>query len=772
VLGGSFDHYAQTAKGKRGASAVDEEFLKEIEGWRDTLARNLALRNPPLGLDDLNDAVQRLIDRIIFLRMAEDRGMEEYGRLQRVANPSPAAKSAAEEGSTFKQLIELSRLADAKYNSGLFDPRLPHSQTLERLLVDDKTLRPILAGLYPPDCPYEFSQIPAEILGNVYEQFLGKVIRLTAGHQAKVEEKPEVEKAGGVYYTPAYIVEYIVQHTVGVAVAGRTPQQLKGFRCLDPACGSGGFLLGAYSYLLDYYRDWYSQHDPAKHREAVTQVNGGWQLTIAERKRLLTEHIFGVDIDRQAVEVTKLSLLLKVLEGAKQMELFSSERALPNLDRNIKCGNSLIGLDYFGAQLLPDDDELKRVNPFDWQREFPETMRAGGFDCVIGNPPYGASFGEREAEYFLGKYKVCGRMKDVYTCFIERSLSLWKSPGEFSFIVPSAWLGGPEYTNLRVLFLSRQIKHIRLLPFDIFADAYVDTAIFVISNQPADVAHQVRTYTYGKRDRLSRIELSNGDYKLISQGDWDAAPDKKFVLDPSAVHILERLRQSAPLIVNDVVQIKRGVLFDKELLTRKKTSAASHRYFEGDVYRYELNPVLNQWVEFGDDMRERPKEFFWFEGARLLLRRLVNRRQRLMAAFASDTFITNKNLYSVRLRDAPLNVLAVLGVLNSRLISYLYINQVTQATKDDFPQVTIKDVGSLPIPDLRKDKARHDKLVALVEKMLDLQKRKAGAGGVAEQERLLRLIDDTDAQIDALVYALYGLTADEIAVVEGQGKPR
>jgi len=364
VWGGSFDQYSQSAKGKRGTSAVDAEFLKEIEGWRETLARSIALRNPKLGLDDLNDAVQRLIDRIIFLRMAEDRGMEEYGRLQR----------AAEGEHLHRRLMELSRLADARYNSGLFDPSLPQSKILERLTLDDKALRSILSGLYFPDCPYEFSQIPAEILGNVYEQFLGKVIRLTPAHQAKVEEKPEVKKAGGVYYTPAYIVDYIVKHTVGVAAAGKTPQELKGFRCLDPACGSGGFLLGAYSYLLDYYRDWYAAHDPARHRDAVTQVDGGWQLTIQERKRILTEHIFGVDIDRQAVEVTKLSLLLKVLEGVKQMELFALERALPNLDANIKCGNSLIGPDYFGEQLLPDPDELKRVNPFDWEREFPQVF--------------------------------------------------------------------------------------------------------------------------------------------------------------------------------------------------------------------------------------------------------------------------------------------------------------------------------------------------------------------------------------------------------------
>ncbi|MBI3177424.1 MAG: restriction endonuclease subunit R, partial [Chloroflexi bacterium] len=189
VWGGSFDQFAQAGKGKRGASEVDAEFLKEIEGWRDVLARNIALRNARLTIDELNDAVQRLIDRIIFLRMAEDRGIEEYGRLQRLAltpPPSPPGRGGRGEG-IYAGLLALSRKADAKYNSGLFDFTKAGDQITPRLTVDDKTLQPILADLYYPQSPYEFSVLPAEILGNVYEQFLGKVIRLTAGHQAKVE---------------------------------------------------------------------------------------------------------------------------------------------------------------------------------------------------------------------------------------------------------------------------------------------------------------------------------------------------------------------------------------------------------------------------------------------------------------------------------------------------------------------------------------------------------------------------------------------------------
>ena len=243
-------------KGKKGTATVDEAILADIEEWRDALAKNLALRNPTLSVEELNVAVQRTIDRILFLRICEDRGIEQYGCLQ----------SLLERPGIYQQLLELFHRADTKYNSGLFHfnaeaewDEMPDSLT-PGLLVDDVVLKKIIKRLYYPESPYEFSVISPVILGQVYEQFLGKVIRLTEGHQARVEYKPEVKKAGGVYYTPQYIVDYIVQHTVGELVKGKTPREVAPLRVLDPACGSGSFLIGAYQYLLDWHLDWYIHH--------------------------------------------------------------------------------------------------------------------------------------------------------------------------------------------------------------------------------------------------------------------------------------------------------------------------------------------------------------------------------------------------------------------------------------------------------------------------------------------------------------------------------
>jgi hypothetical protein len=247
VYQGSFDKYAESTKAKKGTAEVDKAFLSEIESWRDALARNIALRNPSLSQRELNYAVQATIDRIIFLRICEDRAIEPYGRLQGLLNG----------GGTYGRLKALFIEADARYDSGLFhfsDEKGREGiadRLTPNLAIDDKPLKDIIRRLYYPESPYEFSVLPADILGQVYEQFLGKVIRLTAGHRAVVEDKPEVKKAGGVYYTPTYIVDYIVEHTVGRLLEGKTPKQAAELRVLDPACGSGSFLIGAYQRLLD-----------------------------------------------------------------------------------------------------------------------------------------------------------------------------------------------------------------------------------------------------------------------------------------------------------------------------------------------------------------------------------------------------------------------------------------------------------------------------------------------------------------------------------------
>ena len=491
---GAIDKFITSKRVKKGTAEVDVAFLDEIESWRNILARNLASRNPDISQRDLNFAVQRTVDRIIFLRICEDRGVEPYGSLGKLVNGKQV----------YARLAELFQRADDRYNSGLFyftpekGRRDPPDEITLSLTIDDKTLKDILKKLYFPDSPYEFSVLPAEILGQIYEQFLGKVIRLTKGHQAKVEEKPEVKKAGGVYYTPAYIVDYIVKHTVGKLVEGKTPRQASKIKVVDPACGSGSFLIGAYQFLLDWHRNWYEDDGPEKHAKGrnpklFRDRAGQWRLTTAEKKRILLNNIHGVDIDSQAVEVTKLSLLLKVLEGESKETLdsqlrFLHERALPDLSANIQCGNSLIAPDFYDGrqQEMFDEDELYRVNAFDWQAEFPEVFKGKnpGFDAVIGNPPYVLlqSLGEREVASYLSNKFGCAAYKiDTYHLFIEQSCWLAADTGMIGMITPNTFLRNKYAIALRSFLLDHaEIMEMVLYDYPVFHRVSVDTVVTVL----------------------------------------------------------------------------------------------------------------------------------------------------------------------------------------------------------------------------------------------------------------------------------------------------
>jgi hypothetical protein len=306
ILRGSFDRYAEDTRGKHGTSEVDGAFLSEIEGWREALARSFARLNRDLDIAQLGTAVQSTIDRIVFLRICEDRGLDPYGGLRDVA-PGRGV---------YARLLDMFRRADTRYNSGLFHfkkkrthPQPPDELT-PTLKLDDLVLRPILEGLYYPHSPYEFSVFPADILGQVYEQFLGKVITLAPSGSVEVEEKLSARKAGGVYYTPTYVVEYIVEQVLKPVVDRLSLDELDRIKVLDPACGSGSFLLGAYDFLLRWYRDYYIADDVSRWLRAGVLAEGRHgdpKLSTDEKKRILLNNIYGVDIDPQAVEVTKSS---------------------------------------------------------------------------------------------------------------------------------------------------------------------------------------------------------------------------------------------------------------------------------------------------------------------------------------------------------------------------------------------------------------------------------------------------------------------------------
>lgn len=851
VWAGAFDQYA-ASKRKRGSSEVDAEFLKEIEGWRDVLARNFALRNKQLSTDDLNAAVQRTIDRVIFLRMAEDRRLEPDEQL---------LKLCERENIYSRFMRDLCRKADQKYNSGLFHfQREPAFSDLPdritpALRLDDKVFKPILLSLYfTHGSPYHFGALPVEILGTVYERFLGKVIRLTAGHQAKVEEKPEVRKAGGVYYTPKYIVDYVVAQTVGKQIEGKSPVQLakQPLRVLDMACGSGSFLLGAYQFLLDHCLSWYSDNKPDTHKKAVFQDGKGqWRLTIGEKKRILTAHIFGVDIDRQAVEVSKLSLLLKVLEGendqtmAQQLTLFQ-ERALPNLSNNIKCGNSLIAPNCFAGKLLPDAEELKRVNSFDWKQEFPEAMKAGGFDCVIGNPPYiriqkMKEWAPLEVEIYKKLFKAAASGNyDIYVVFIEKGLKLLNDRGMLGFICPHKFFNSKYGVPVRGLVSDgKHLAHVvHFGDQQIFGGATTYTCLLFLHKSTTRDCRFVKVDDLGawkvKGEGIEGIIKA----ERVTNAEWNFPVGKAAALFEKLSQMPVRLGDIADMFVGlqtdaDDVYILEEVRRDKgKVLCESKFTGRQHwfendhlklflkgslnvrRYFLSDVtkrliFPYETQDSKSVLIESKDYKRRFPLTWSYLEETR---GRLAARNKGQMgrewygyvykknhtrfgepkllvpsiatgSCFAADLggqyyFVGSGGGggggYGITLlRETIISALYLLGLLNSRLLS-AYLKAVSTPFRGGYLALNRQYIQQLPIRTINfsdpADKARHNRMVSLVDSMLALHKQLSAAISEHEKDVLQRQINAIELKIDALVYKLYGLTSKEIAIVEGNTK--
>jgi len=777
VWSGAFDQYA-ASKRKRGTSEVDVEFLKEMEGWRLAIAGNIALRNKNLSLDDLNAAVQLTIDRVIFLRMAEDRGLEPYEQLLKLC----------ERPDIYTRFMrDLSNRADQKYNSGLFhfqkedgvseDP----DRITPKLAVDDKVFKPILQSLYfAHGSPYQFGVMPVEILGTVYERFLGKVIRLTAGHQAKIEDKPEVRKAGGVYYTPAYIADYIVTQTVAQQIKRRSPAQLAGspFRVLDMACGSGSFLLAAYQCLLDYCLRWYDEHKPANYKKAVYKDprNGHWRLTIEERKRILTTHLFGVDIDPQAVEVTKLSLLLKVLEGETDQSLSLSQlafgdRALPNLADNIKWGNSLIGSDYFTDKMFTEHEEIKRINPFDWEKGFPAAIKAGGFDCIIGNPPYVRphNLSADLKKYFWPHYRTFTHKSDLYCCFIENGTRILKTGGLFSYIVSHGWLRLNSFQELRRFVLdNHRILQLVELPYNVFADAQVATGIFVFAKatpSKKDIISIIRAAQLGDAASFAPVrEIPQAAFRQTFQNVFDTS------ISPETEPIKDKMRSGVP--IGDRFEICFGLKTgddEKFLHHTKGLHPQDKPLLRGDdVKRYGTN-YKGEYVWYvpkrmtDNRSTARPGEPRRFEQPKVLVK---DTSADFACTYEPGRYYVKDVLIVIPKSDVlpGYDLRFVAGVINSRALRFYY------RTTFQTIHVQNEELASLPLPQLdlsaKAAKSKHETVVRQVDAMLELHERLAAAKSAAHRAIIERQIDATDRQIDKLVYELYGLTDSEIEIVE------
>lgn len=817
VYKGSFDRFAEDTKTKRGTAEVDAAFLADIEQWREALAHNIVSRNKGLGLSqrDLNFAVQATIDRIIFLRICEDRGLEGYGAL----------RSTISGGGIYTTLISLFREADSRYNSGLF--HFDHEKGREEpdgltplLTIDDKVLKPIIEALYYPASPYEFTVLSADILGRIYEQFLGKVVAVK-GAKVYVEEKPEVRKAGGVYYTPTFIVNYIVQNTLGPLLEGKKVGQAASIRVVDPACGSGSFLIAAYQYLLDWHLE---QYLAMKRRpKRIHPVAGGtWRLNLSERKRILLNNIFGVDIDPQAVEVTKLSLLLKVIEGETQLA-FTFERLLPDLGKNIQCGNSLIDEDFYDTLNLPglDEEASAAINAFDWQSAFPEVFEAGGFDAVIGNPPYlnvDDTWGRKDLRlaYLKRAYsEVYNDKTDIYYYFLARATKLTKC--HLSFIVSRAFLEAFKADKLRA-YLGKTMKTKEILDLRnayVFEGVGITTAVVHFTKSRDDEPACVRQLR-PNRLPFGTIAATLRESELFIT---ITVPQSRFgstswiFPDDLVQKLLNRIDAAGEQLGN-ILHIGQGMQTGANRVFGRRTQTEIDQWYvppgmsyvrarNSDIQRYHIQNsqeflLYTEKASSFEQLPEGVREYLVANRAMLEARAAYKRgncewwqwtwplhkeylgRNKLYCPYLATTnrFALDRERRFLGLTDTtvlfdnsqPEDIRYILGLLNSRLLTFRF-RFIGKLKSVEILEYFANAVSKLPIRHINPDDVRHQHMVNLVDSMISMQEKYLKAHSPMEKAFIRNQITSLDRQIDRLTFDLYGITQEEEQIIDSMLSP-
>ncbi|MEO6740577.1 MAG: DNA methyltransferase [Chthoniobacteraceae bacterium] len=945
---------------------LDHDFLEFLDEARKSLASDIYKHNDHAALMEgnaLNEAVQRILDRILFLRICEDRDIDTGTPLQSIVE-TWRRNYGHDEGRKFRQesfrLREDSSLDlddDGRSSGGgggilapkesLWHAIVRHFRALdrrpashvpyfngnifklhdsERLIVGDEWLADFIGELSSEETPYLFNVIPVEILGSVYERFLGKVVR-PHGKGITVEEKPEVRKAGGVYYTPRYIVDYIVEQTVGRqldAIAGipasdlsrpestapRRSTQAKGsarfqraasgilpdapdiagaagsakppasrepgwlrqdaeagtleacapvssgdtrevtpaafekaslaLRILDPACGSGSFLIRAFERVCEHWQQWLTENREQRKRKWcwVDADTGDVHLTVDLKRRILTQNIYGVDLDAAAVEVTQLSLYLKMLEHEnrttmqRERELFAEAVAvLPPLEGNIKCGNSLIASDF---SMMHED--LLRVNAFDWPTGFREIMKAGGFDAVVGNPPYiriqTMQESDPEAVDYIGRNYVSAAKGnyDIYVVFLERALGLLTKTGRLGYIVPHKFFNAQYGAALRQhLSNGRHVCGITHFGHQqIFEGATTYTCLLFLQKTPVSLLRfakvdDLEAWAQSKVEVVSDIpiaKLSGGDW-VFAAGPAGGLLDKLAKVPATLESITTRIFQGIKTSADKIYIVEERDRKGKQVLVWSPEREAEY-WLEadllhplikgGDSKRYSMtrtNRLILFPYEKGEDgvsrligeavLKERlPKTWSYLSDNKRYLESRENRKMvgpkwyayiypkaldvmplpKLFtpdiaphASFSYDQtgecFFTGgvAGGYGI-LCNEGVEPKIVLGLVNSRVLSWV-VSQTATQMRGGYLSFEARFIRSLPIILPKPKTARHDKLVEQVDKMLALVPKLRGAKNEKERGVLQNAVDSTDRKIDDLVYELYALTPEEIALVEG-----
>jgi type I restriction-modification system DNA methylase subunit len=753
---------------------IEHRLFAQLREWRGELLNQLRLYNKKLTDKHIDEIIQRLFNRLIFIRTSEDRKIEDM-RLRAMVNQWKANKR---KGDLIDELRTIFKEFDGYYDSELFANHLIDDSAV---FIESDTLEKIIEGLYEIPggiASYDFSTIDADVLGAVYEQYLGYVAQkekqTAKGAQAVMDlgahtenynivEKKQRRKEQGIYYTPKYITDYIVKETVGRFLTEHTAKENLDIKILDPACGSGSFLIRAFDELLKYY---------ASQKVSKSEAD----IDAADRLAKLQNNIFGVDLDIKAVEIARLNLLLRSL---------AKREILPGLKNNIKEGNSLIS---------GSEEELKKFfskswkekNPFEWELEFRDIMDRGGFDVVIGNPPYVRSrnLDDLELEFFKNKFEVAHERFDIYTVFIQRGISLLNNGGRLGFIIPNKFLAAKYATKLRRFLLANCALEavIDISNIGVFKEAAVYPCILIMrkeENETIRLNNMVKTF------------IANESLDINNTLKYENIPQNKLAIDENCsfqmtntneIRILISKIAKDSVLLGDIAQINEGIHTGNvrnKLIFKTPQGTNPKKVIGGkDVSRYSFS-WRGAYVDYDASLIQRTQgeygslrdETIFNNPGKIVIRDIGLRPT---AFLDTQQYYLLNTLYSLRLRSSSPDIRYVLGLINSNLYAFLFRNLYENAhIGGNFLRFKPFYLKQLPIHKIRSkektEKKIYDSLVRLVDKMQNFQVKYTPVRDdpFSERDELKKEIEKTDKEIDNLVYKLYGLTEAEIKIVEG-----
>jgi len=718
---GLLDRLAEKYGKRTKKASVDKQLLNDFTKFRDMLSKNITKLNQAkkLSQSELDESIQRILDRLIFIRNCEDRGLEEKKLWE-----------ARNETKVWKKLKEVFAYYDKNYDSKIFtyDPTDAKKVHLcDTLDIDDSVMREIIESLYrtkDKSISYDFSIIDADILGTVYEQYLSHILKKTE-KRATLTENHTHKKEQGIYYTPTYIVDYIVRNALGELLEEKNVN-IEKIKLLDPACGSGSFLIKAFDVLDEHYQ----QNDKDY---SQTQLDFKTGTTFTRKVKILQDNIFGVDLDKQAVEIAQLNLLLKIAEKGHR---------LPLLERNIKRGNSLI-----------DDENIAGNEAFKWEKEFGEIIANGGFSVVVGNPPYGAELSETERKFVSQKFKFAGSNKNTALLFIEKSLGLINENGHFGMIVPKSLAFSQLWKLGRELIKEHLTKVVDVSKA--FEDVLLEQMIIILNKS-------VKTKEYVLQDIFSKESISI-DKKFIDSTDSIILHGEK-----KDFEIFKKMNQSSKYL-SDITKTSRGLPFQKYLVKDKtKYPVIKGKTISRYKFGFSDEFLPDETVEGNKNKTN------FLQQPKIISQRIVAHVTKpkdhiiIMSALDRQGLISVDTVENTILTDGNYSLEFLLCLLNSKLVSwyayrYIFSKAIRTMDLDDYY------LRKIPLPNIKIDSFV---FIDLANKMLSLNQRLATLGdkGTDERVRVEDEIEKTDSEIDEQVYKIYGITESEKATIESSLK--